>query len=138
MFRKVLPRPHEMGRLFVNVTVANAADPSRTLDCEALVDTGASHLVLPTAWRPRLGDLEVLRTLPAETATGETVRADICGPIRLEVEDFGPIMTEVMFIDMLPIDGRYEPLLGYIPLEQIPVNVDMVSHRLVQVPADLR
>lgn len=138
MFRKVLPRPHEMGRVFVNVTVANPMDPSRTLDCEALVDTGASQPVLPAAWRPRLGNLGALRTLPAETATGESVQADVCGPIRLEVEGFGPITTEVMFIEMQPIDGRYEPLLGYIPLEQIPVTVDMKAHRLVEVPADLR
>ena len=138
MPRKVLPRPHEMGRLFVNVTVGNAVDPVRSLDCEVLVDTGASHLVLPAAWRPRLGDLETLRTLPAETATGETILAEVCGPVRVEVEGFRPISTEVMFIDMQPIDGRYEPLLGYIPLEQIPVMVDMKKHRLMSVAADLR
>jgi predicted aspartyl protease len=138
MPRKVLPRPNEMGRLFVNVAVANALDLSKSLDFEVLVDTGASHLVLPAAWRPRLGDLETLQTMPAEMATGETVLAEVCGPIRLEVEGFRPIATEVMFIDMQPTDGRYEPLLGYIPLEQIPVTVDMARHRLVQVAADLR
>ncbi|MBA3314404.1 MAG: hypothetical protein H0T47_14095 [Planctomycetaceae bacterium] len=138
MFRKVLPRPPEMGRLLVNVTVSNATDPSMTLDCEALVDTGASHLVLPAAWKPRLGKLETVRILYPETATQETVRGEICGPIRLEVEGFGPIFTEVMFINMHPTDGRYEPMLGYTPLEQIPVTVDMARHRLVEVAADLR
>jgi predicted aspartyl protease len=127
-----------MGRLFVNVTVGNAVDRAKSLDCEVLIDTGASHLVLPAAWRPRLGDLETLSTLPAEMATGETVLAEVCGPVRLEVEGFRPISTEVMFIEMQPIDGRYEPLLGYIPLEQIPVIVDLKSHRLMSVPADLR
>lgn len=138
MFRKVLPRPHEMGRLLVNVKVSNAIDTSKSLDCVALVDTGASHLVLPTAWRTRLGQLETLRVLQAETATQDTVRGEICGPIRIQVEGFGPITTEVMFIEMQAIDGRYEPMLGYTPLEQIPVTVDMASHKLVEVPADLR
>lgn len=138
MFRKVLPRPSEMGRLLVNVTVSNTNDPSMSHDCVALVDTGASHLVLPTAWRPRLGNLETVRILHPETATQETIRAEICGPVRLEVEGFGPVFTEVMFIDMQPSDGRYEPMLGYTPLEQIPVTVDMAHHRLVEVPGDLR
>lgn len=138
MPRKVLPRPNEMGRLFVNLTIANGTVPSRSLDCEALVDTGASHLVLPAAWKPRLGDLEVFQVVPAEMATGETISGEICGPVRLTVEGFRPISTEVMFIDMQPIDGRYEPLLGYIPLEQIPVIVDMAKHQLVQTTADLR
>jgi len=138
MPRKVLPRPHETGRLIVNVTVTNATDRSKSLDCEALIDTGASHLVLPAAWRPRLGDLETLRKLPTEMATGETILTEVCGPVRLEVEGFGPISTDVMFIDMEPVDGRYEPLLGSIPLEQLPVTIDLKAHRLMSVAADLR
>lgn len=127
-----------MGRVLVNIKVSNNVDRSKSISCEALVDTGASHLVLPSAWRLRLNDLETVRILEAETATQATVRGEICGPIRLEVEGFGPVFTEVMFVDMEPIDGRYEPMLGYTPLEQIPVTVDMARHRLVQVPADLR
>lgn len=138
MPRKVLPRPQEMGRLVVNVTVTNATDRSRSLDCEALIDTGASHLILPAAWRPRLGDLETLRKLPAELATGETVLTDVCGPVRLEVEGFGPVSADVMFVDVQPIEGRYEPLLGYIPLEQLPPTIDLKGHRLMPVSADLR
>ena len=45
---------------------------------------------------------------------------------------------EVMFIEMEPIDGQYEPLLGSTPLRQIPVTVDMAHDRLVLVKADLR
>lgn len=127
-----------MGRVLVNIKVSNTVDRSKSITCEALVDTGASHLVLPTAWRSQLGDLETVRVLDAETATQELVRAEICGPVRLEVEEFGAVFTEVMFIDMEPVDGRYEPMLGYTPLEQIPVVVDMAKHQLVQTSADLR
>jgi hypothetical protein len=138
MPRKVLPRPDEMGRMYVNLTVTNAMTPSMVLECEALIDTGASHLVLPSAWKPRLGAFEVFKVLPSETATGELIDGEICGPVKLEVEGFRPISTEVMFIEMQPVEGRYEPLLGYIPLEQIPVVVDMLKHRLVEVNADVR
>jgi len=34
---------------------------------------------------------------------------------------------------MEPTNGRYEPLLGYIILEQSRAAIDMVGHRLVQV-----
>ena len=93
MFRKVLPRPHEMGRPLVNVTVSNAIDPTMSLECVALVDTGASHLILPRAWRSKLGELETLRVLQTETATQGKVRGEICGPVLLEVEGFRPIST---------------------------------------------
>ena len=34
---------------------------------------------------------------------------------------------------MRPEDGAYEPLIGYIPLEQAQAAVDLVGHRLVKV-----
>ena len=34
---------------------------------------------------------------------------------------------------MQPEDGAYEPLIGYIPLEQAQAAVDLVGHRLVKV-----
>src|SRR5690606_7760607 len=127
-----------MGRVLVNLKVSNNADPSKSITCAALVDTGASHLVLPQAWKSQLGNLETVQILDAETATQATVRGEICGPVRLQVEGFRPVFTEVMFIDMEPIDGEYEPMLGYTPLQQIPVTVDMAHDRLVSVKADLR
>ncbi len=101
--------------------------------CDALVDTGASHMTLPTAWRERLGELEEFRTLELESATQETVRGTVCGPARLRIEGFPQVMTEVIFIKMEPQDGEYEPLIGYIPLEQSQAAVDMLGHRLIKV-----
>jgi predicted aspartyl protease len=48
-----------MGRIVSSVTINNISDSSKTLRCDALVDTGTSFLVLPDAWRDRLGDLEI-------------------------------------------------------------------------------
>jgi predicted aspartyl protease len=102
-----------MGRITTPVTIRNAMDPSKSMECDALVDTGASHLTLPSAWRERLGDLELARTVELETATQEVVEGEICGPVRVELEGFPPISTEVLFVDMTPADGRYEPLVGW-------------------------
>ena len=79
-----------------------------------------------------------MRTWPAELASGETVASAICGPVRVEIEGFGPLSAEVMFIEMLPSNGVYEPLLGHLPLQSIPVIIDLKTHTLVQVSADLK
>jgi len=51
----------------------------------------------------------------------------------LQIEGFRPIYTEVLFIDMKPENGIYEPLIGYIALEQCQAGIDMLGHRLVHI-----
>jgi hypothetical protein len=41
----------------------------------------------------------------------------------------------VTFVASAPEDGAYEPLLGYILLEQSRAAVDLVGHRLLPVKA---
>lgn len=128
-----------MGRIITSVTVKNATDASHSLRCDALVDTGAAYLTLPSAWKERLGALEKIRTVELEIATREIVEGSICGPVRIEIEGFAPILGEVLFVDMTPQDGVYDSLVGYIPLEQSQAAVDMLGHRLVHVKrADLK
>jgi predicted aspartyl protease len=122
-----------MGRISTSVTLENLSDPTKSLRCDALVDTGASYLVLPTAWRDRLGDLRKLATVEMETATQQTVQGDICGPVLVQIEGFRPVIAEVVFVEMEPDNGRYEPLIGYILLEQSQAAVDMLGHRLIHV-----
>ena len=122
-----------MGRIISSVRIENATDTSKSIRCDALVDTGASYLVLPSAWRDRLGDLDSIEKIDLETATQETVQGEICGPVRIQIEGFRPIYNEVLFLDVNPEDGIYEPLIGYIVLEQSQAAVDMVGHRLLHV-----
>ena len=128
-----------MGRIVATVKIANLHDEDKKLTCDALVDTGASYMVLPSAWRERLGELEEIATIDLETATQETVQGKICGPVRIQIEGFRPIYNEVLFVEMTPDNGEYEPLLGYVILEQSQVAVDMLGHRLVPMERmDLR
>ena len=122
-----------MGRIAVEATIENGTDSNFLIRCDALVDTGAAYLTLPNAWRERLGRLATLDTVDVETANQAVVRGDICGPVLLRMEHFRPVLTEVLFIEMVPADGQYEPLIGYIPLEQAQAVVDLVGHRLVKV-----
>lgn len=122
-----------MGRIVASVKIGNLTEPDKTIRCDALVDTGASHMVLPSAWRDRLGDLAETQTIELETATQASVSGLVCGPVRIQIEGFRSIFTEVVFLDMEPDDGEYEPLIGYIVLEQSQAAVDMLGHRLVHV-----
>lgn len=122
-----------MGRIVASVRIENVSDASRNIRCDALVDTGASFMVLPSAWKDRLGDLELIRSIQLETATQETVTGEVHGPVRIQIEGFLPIFGEVSFVEMKPEDGNYEPLIGYIVLEQSQAGVDMLGHRLVPI-----
>jgi len=122
-----------VGRIVASVTIENASDLSKGLRCDALVDTGASLMVLPSAWRDRFGKLEAGIEIEVETTTQEIVTAEVCGPVRIQIEGFRPIFNEVAFVEMKPADGEYEPLIGYIVLEQSLAGVDMLSHRLVPI-----
>jgi predicted aspartyl protease len=122
-----------MGRIVKSVEIVNPLDTQKRIRCDALVDTGASHMVLPSAWRDRLGQSASSETVEMETADQSRIQGEIAGPFTIEVEGFRRVHGEVMFVDMQPQDGQYEPLIGYIILESIPAAVDMLGHRLVEV-----
>jgi predicted aspartyl protease len=123
----------DMGRIVASVKIDNASDASKSLRCDALVDTGASFMVLPNAWRDRLGNLDTTTQVEMETATQQTIRGEVCGPVRIQIEGFRPIYSEVSFVDMTPEDGEFEPLIGYLVLEQSQAGVDVIGHRLVHI-----
>lgn len=122
-----------MGKIWASVSIENLSDSHKSIRCDALVDTGASHMVLPTAWRDRLGELLELGTIEVLTATQDTVKGTVCGPVQIQIEGFRPIFTEVLFVNMKPDDGTYEALIGSIVLEQSQAGVDMVRDRLVRL-----
>jgi hypothetical protein len=74
-----------------------------------------------------------MRHIECETATQQVIDAEVCGPVEIRLEGFKPIAGEVLFLDMEPQDGVYEPLVGHIVLEQAQAAVDMLGHRLIHV-----
>jgi len=122
-----------MGRIVINVKIKNLFDPESIMSCDALVDTGAAFMTLPSAWKSRLGKLSKIREIDCETAPQTLIKAEVFGPVEIQIEGFKPIYSEVTFIEMEPVNGVYEPLVGYIVLEQSQAAVDMLGHRLVHV-----
>ena len=133
------PAYNDMGKILVDVSVSNTAQKSKKLKFQALIDTAATFLTLPTAWKSKLGKLEVLDNVELELASGQVVASEICGPVTIKIENFRHTVGEVLFIDMMPDDnGEFEPLIGYLPLEAIPRGIDMLNHCLVKVNAKLK
>ena len=117
-----------VGRIVAHMRLTSFTDPSKTLAVSALVDTGSAYITLPNAWRENLGKIEL------ELADQSVKKGTVCGPVRVRIGEFRPIVAEVLLLDMEPDnDGEYEPLTGYIALEQAGAAVDMLGHRLVHV-----
>ncbi len=121
-----------MGRIVTSVRVQNALDLECQKEFTALVDTGAAYLSLPAAWIDDFGDFQRIREESLVNATGDKVVGKIAGPVAITISGFELVYGDVLFVDMKPDEnGNYEPLLGYIPMEQSNVAVDMVAHRLM-------
>ena len=101
-----------MGRIVASVTIETITDPAKSLRCDALVDAGASHMVLPRAWKERLAGLQRIGRVDVETATQATVQGEVHGPVKIQIEGFRPVFSEVLFVDIVP---------------------DMLGHRLIHV-----
>jgi hypothetical protein len=121
-----------MGEIYSFVTITSFADPSKTMKFQTLINTGASYLTLPNTWKDQLGKLDLIEAIEVRTATQEKVPGEVCGPVKIQIEGFRPIASEVLFIEMEPDDGNYEPLLGHLALQQAGVAIDLLSHRLMK------
>lgn len=131
---KLKPIREFMGTIITPVTVSNAQQPEKQISFDGFVDTGATFLTLPAAWKERLGELEKVEDVELELASGEMRTGEVCGPARVKIGNFREMFAEVLFIEMEPNEeGNFEPLIGYLPLEAIPAGIDMLNHRLFKV-----
>ncbi len=122
-----------MGRIVVSIRIDNALDTSKTLRCDALVDTNELFMVLPAALRHKFGELASTRTIQLKAGDQQITNAEVCGPVRIQIEGFRPILTEVAFVEVKADGGEFRPLVGHIVLAQSQAGVDMLGHRLVPI-----
>ncbi len=122
-----------MGRIVTPVNIQNLHSEGKSKRIDVLVDAGASYLTLPSAWKKDFGSFNTEETIDLQTATQKVVQGTVCGPVMIQVEGFRAVYNELLFLDMKPNSGEYEPLLSYIVLEQSGIAVDMIGHRLIPV-----
>lgn len=100
----------------------------RSIEIEALVDTGATMLVLPAEVVAKLGMAESGRR-KVRYANGSVAEVPWVGGIRLEV-----LGRDGVFSAMVEAEGS-TPLLGQIPLEELDLVVDPKSREVHVNPA---
>jgi predicted aspartyl protease len=132
--------PATMGRVQTEAKIENfgdlwaakqglqTADQVRSIIVpDALVDTGATLLSLPTDLIQKLG-LAKIGTRRVRSSTG-LAEAALYGAVRLTIQDRSCIM------DALEVPEHTPVLIGQIPLEHLDFVVDLRSRTLIGNPA---
>ena len=114
-----------MGTFSVQVQVGDVQG-GQWLDIEALVDTGATHTVIPQETARTLG-IELLETVPFQLADDRTVECEV-GEARVRLGDRERTVLVVVG------ESGVGPLLGATTLELFNVAADPVGRRLIRVP----
>ena len=126
-----------MGKVAVTIKLTNLFDlgaqhrklskaKPRTVEVEALVDTGATRLYLKPSVIKALG-LEKVDEVVSQTTNGPKQHA-VYEPVRLEV------MGRYGNFDVVDIGEKVPNLLGQIPLEYLDFVVDSKNHKLIPNP----
>lgn len=131
--------PRIVGHVFTPLRITNAADRTRerdgTISADAvrsieldgvLVDTGASHLCLPSDLIEQLG-LELVEEIQVTTAAGDRTTRLFEGAY-LEVAGRSAIVRCIE----TPVGTN--PLLGVVPLEDLTIEPDIINHTLRALP----
>ena len=129
-----------MGRVLTGAVIENLYDLNdvergmlaedqvrRVTLTDALVDTGATLLSLPTRLIQQLG-LKPVGTRKVTSSTGRGT-ATLYGAVRLTIQDRSCMMDVMEVPDDVPV------LIGQIPLEHLDFVVDLRSRTLIGNPA---
>ncbi len=96
---------------------------------DALVDTGASTLGIPTSMLRQLGLETPISTRRSRNTTG-VYEVKMYGAVRLTIH--GRDIT----LDAMEVDDGCPVLIGQIPLEHLQLVVDMANHRIEKSKAN--
>ena len=130
-----------MGNVYAEITIKNGGDVTnvgrgivpaedvRSITVTALVDTGATSIIIPEDMRQKLG-LSVVGTRTANLAGGAKMECKITEPVLICWKD-----REVS-CNAIALPGGKVVLLGVIPLEFMDLVVDTKRRELVPAHGD--
>lgn len=102
-------------------------DQIKSLKVRALVDSGASMLVIPESIKQQLTLLKVDEQ-EAELADGTVINLEVVGPVEVRFENRKAIVSAMV------VPGEVEILLGAIPMQAMDVLIDLKNERLIVNP----
>jgi len=103
------------------------SETPRSLETEALIDTGAGLFYLQTSLVKKLG-LRQIDTVRSRTMSNLLEERRVCSPVELEIAGRTGIFRVVEVPDALP------NLIGPIPLEELDLVVDLRKRRVIPNP----
>ncbi|NHV96299.1 MAG: hypothetical protein HA494_00695 [Thaumarchaeota archaeon] len=116
-----------MGKVVEKVRFTNSFDPERSVEVEAVVDSGATMVVLPKSLVKMLG-LKKVEDVKVKYADGSVKEKEVYGVVRVE------LMGRVGNFDVLAEEEGAQPLIGQIVLERLDLIIEPSTRRLTPNP----
>jgi len=116
----------KMGKVVERVKVINFKEPSKSIEIEAVIDTGATMSVLPMDLIQKLG-LEKIDEVNVRYADN-SVRKEVYGWVILEIAG-----RKAVF-DVLAENEGAQPLIGQIVLERLDLVIEPSTRRVIPNP----
>jgi len=116
-----------MGKVIEKVKITSLFDPSKSVELEAVVDTGETWMVLPQDIVEKLG-LRKVREVGVKYANGKVETKPIYGVVEIE------IMGRSANFDVLAEDEGSQPLIGQVLLELLDLVFDPKARKLIPNP----
>jgi clan AA aspartic protease len=116
-----------LGKVVEKVRFVNSFDPEKSIEVEAVIDTGATMIVLPKNLVERLG-LKKVEDVKVKYADGSVKEKEVYGVVRVE------LMGRVGNFDVLAEDEGAQPLIGQIVLERLDLIIEPSTKRLIPNP----
>ena len=117
-----------MGKVIERVKITNLLDPTKSVKVEAVIDTGATMIVLPQNIVRKLG-LRRIRKVKVKYANNSTESKSIYGVVTLEIKG-----RTGNFDILAEVEGS-QPLIGQVALEVLDLVVDPRTRTLIPNPA---
>ncbi len=114
-----------MGTFRQKVTISNLGDPSKLIELEMVIDSGATYTWVPQELLSEIG-IAPLAKRKLKLANGEIVERNI-GFINIAIKE------EVLPTLCIFVDPESEPLLGAHTLDGFSLGVDPVNKTLVPI-----
>jgi clan AA aspartic protease len=116
-----------MGKVTEKVKITNLFEPTLSVEVEAVVDTGATMLVLPQNIVDKL-KLKKIREVKVRCANNATETKSVYGVVTMEVSG------RIGNFDVLAENAGSQPLLGQVVLKILDLVVDPKTHSLTPNP----
>jgi len=116
-----------MGKVIEMVKITNLLDPTKSVEVEAVIDTGATMLVLPKNVVNQLG-LEKIEEVRVRYDDNRVGIKEIYGGVKLELKG------RLGIFDVLAESEGSQPLIGQIILERLDLVIEPSTRKIIPNP----